>query len=60
MGHKVKNYSANHRDEIARAGKTGKKKAASVMACCVIGNVRLVRFKSVNGTLICDDDYDQL
>jgi hypothetical protein len=34
MGHKVKNYSANHRDEIARAGKTGKKKAASVMACC--------------------------
>ncbi len=37
MGHKVKNYSANHRDEIARAGKTGKKKAAGVAACCAQG-----------------------
>jgi phage host-nuclease inhibitor protein Gam len=34
MGHKVKNYSANHRDEITRMGKTGKKKAADIAACC--------------------------
>lgn len=34
MGHKVKNYSANHRDEITCVGKTGKKKAAGGAACC--------------------------
>jgi hypothetical protein len=55
MGHKVKNYSANHRDEITRAGKTGKKKAASVAACCSreypVGTL-------IFGTLICYDDYD--
>jgi phage host-nuclease inhibitor protein Gam len=37
MGHKVKNYSANHRDEIARLGKTGKKKTADVAARCSQG-----------------------
>jgi hypothetical protein len=46
MGHKVKNYSANHRDEIAHVGKTGKKKAAGIYGLLLSGNFQPGPFKS--------------
>lgn|GEM_PF-3279681 len=47
MGHKVKNYSANHRGEIPAAGQNGQKESS--------GRGGLLLLGTSNGTLIYYD-----